>query len=185
MICQSGNKVVTSLCTPVSGSTIISGHPDHVLRLWDTRTSGAAASTAASVRSTLTGHKSWVSAVAWAPDSSYHVASASHDGSVLMWDVRSSTPLYTLGAHDDKALAVAFVGATHVVSGACCRVLCFGCPATAMLVVERRQVWSSTGLGGGGLTYVGVVGYTLFPCACWLWSGGADCKVRVYSRSGV
>ncbi len=117
---QSGNKVVTSLCTPLSGSTIISGHPDHVLRLWDTRASGPAASTStSSVKSTFTGHKSWVSAVAWAPDSSYHVASASHDGAVLMWDIRSSTPLHALGAHDDKALAVAFVGATHVVSGTC------------------------------------------------------------------
>ena len=48
---------------------------------------------------------------------SHHIASASHDGTVNFWDVRSSKPLFALGSHDDKALCVAFVGGTHIVSG--------------------------------------------------------------------
>jgi ribosome biogenesis protein YTM1 len=91
----------------------VSGHPDHALRLWDVRSGGGAGA----LKSTLTGHKSWVSSVNWAPNSSFHVASASHDGTVQLWDIRSTKALHVLGTHDNKALAVAFVGSTHVVSG--------------------------------------------------------------------
>ena len=37
----------------------------------------------------------WVSSVSWSAFSSHHVASASHDGSVKVWDVRSNIPLGT------------------------------------------------------------------------------------------
>jgi WD40 repeat protein len=35
-------------------------------------------------------------------------ASASYDGKVKLWDLRSSIPLHTISAHSDKALSVAF-----------------------------------------------------------------------------
>jgi ribosome biogenesis protein YTM1 len=48
--------------------------------------------------------------LAWAPDSPHHLASASHDGTVKVWDSRSTVPLATLSHHKDKALCVAWLG---------------------------------------------------------------------------
>ncbi len=153
-VMQCGNKVVTALCTPVHGSTVVTGHPDNVLRVWDTR-SGSANAVA---KATLSGHDAWVSSVSWSPASSHLVSSASHDGSVQLWDVRGTKALSVLGKHDDKALAVAFVGSTHIVSGE--------------HAARRRPsllLLSDTDVCGASL--------------CLARAGGADSKLKVFEQA--
>jgi ribosome biogenesis protein len=55
-------------------------------------------------------HKAWVSAIEWSKIDPYVFASASHDGSVKVWDIRSSIPLHTIKAHSkgSKALCLSF-----------------------------------------------------------------------------
>ena len=54
-------------------------------------------------------HKTWVSSVHWSPANPFVLASSSHDGNILLWDIRSSLPLYTISAHSkgSKALCLA------------------------------------------------------------------------------
>ncbi|KAJ2788509.1 ribosome biogenesis protein ytm1, partial [Coemansia helicoidea] len=50
------------------------------------------------VKLRLSSHAGFVAGVAWAPSSAYMLASASHDSTVKVWDIRSRTPLYTVHA---------------------------------------------------------------------------------------
>ena len=68
---------------------LASGHPDHIVRLWDAREGGDSV-----VKLTMKDHNGWVSSVAFEADDSPLLASASHDRSVRVWDVRvSARPL--------------------------------------------------------------------------------------------
>ncbi len=55
--------------------------------------------------------------MAWSADSEHHLISASHDHTLKLWDVRGSVPLYTLAAHEGKALCVALGAKGQVASG--------------------------------------------------------------------
>lgn len=55
--------------------------------------------------------------VAWSPESEFHLISASHDHTLKLWDIRGSVPLYTLAAHEGKALCVALGAKGQVASG--------------------------------------------------------------------
>ena len=77
---------------------------------------GAAAGTSV-VKLALRGHTAWVSSVAWQPGSSSVLVSSSYDGSLHVWDIRSSTPLHKLAAHGDKALSVAWQPTAPPASG--------------------------------------------------------------------
>ena len=82
-----------------------------MLRLWDARCAPQAQHQL-SLR-----HKGWVSAVAWSRHRSQLLLSSCHDGSVRLWDTRSTVPLHELPPHADKALCVAWDGAERLVSG--------------------------------------------------------------------
>lgn len=111
----SAGKVCTGLAVSGGGLTAATSHPDHAVRVWDLRDG---ADDAPLRGLALRGHAAWVSAVAWRPGHAHHVASASHDGRVLLWDTRSpSGPLHTVHTHTGQALAVAWAGAAAVVSG--------------------------------------------------------------------
>lgn len=58
-------------------------------------------------RISLSGHKSFVTAVAFTPDDKI-VASASHDKTVKLWDVESSKELMTLAGHQGTIVTLAF-----------------------------------------------------------------------------
>lgn len=104
-----GSKVVSCLDTSYHSEGIVAtGHPDHTVRLWDTRLDkeGARTNNDTSFR---TSHKAYVSAVQWSPHTPYHVTSLSHDGTMKVWDIRSPLPLHTTRAFSnaDKGLCLA------------------------------------------------------------------------------
>jgi ribosome biogenesis protein YTM1 len=76
--------------------------------------SGAAG---AQAKRAFSSHTDWVTAAAWHPDSPHHLATASFDRTVKLWDLRALVPLHTLAAHTDKALAVAWAGPARLASG--------------------------------------------------------------------
>lgn len=51
---------------------------------------------------TFVSHKSHIHGVAWHPRSENHVATASLDRAVKLWDLRSTIPLHTLEGHADQ-----------------------------------------------------------------------------------
>ncbi|KAI8320084.1 WD40 repeat-like protein, partial [Martensiomyces pterosporus] len=83
--------VVLDLDYSTHSRLIATGHADRSLRLWDPRSEDNRV-----VKLRLTSHKGFVSSVAWAPNSAYMLASASHDSTIKVWDIRSRTPLYTV-----------------------------------------------------------------------------------------
>lgn len=58
----------------------------------------------------LTSHTDWIAAVAWHPRPAHHLATASQDSTVKLWDTRAAVPLHTISGHIDK------VGATRPTS---------------------------------------------------------------------
>jgi ribosome biogenesis protein YTM1 len=126
-----GSRVVACLDTSHHSEGIVAtGHPDCTIRLWDVRTTTDHTSTV-SDKTFRPSHKSWITAVQWSPCNPYHLASTSHDGTVKVWDIRSSIPLHTVrvfdkdikglcmayatNAKDDNKKALLFVGGTDCV----------------------------------------------------------------------
>ena len=103
---------ITSLAHhPTNGKLLISGHPDGSVRLWDISepliSSSALQPTTffagnpEIMKKRLIGlHKGWITALAWSPRDENLFASAGHDGSLHIWDIRSDpsapSPQYTL-----------------------------------------------------------------------------------------
>uniref|UniRef100_A0A7S3Q0R3 Ribosome biogenesis protein WDR12 homolog n=1 Tax=Chaetoceros debilis TaxID=122233 RepID=A0A7S3Q0R3_9STRA len=104
-----GSKVVTALGRCHNSDVVATGHPDCTVRLWDMRSSSKNEGNV--FDNTLRpSHRSWISAVEWSPVDPFVMASTSHDGSVKVWDIRSSVPLHTIKAHakGSKALCLSF-----------------------------------------------------------------------------
>eukprot|EP00884_Botryococcus_braunii_P014113 jgi/Botrbrau1/22702/Bobra.0132s0041.1 len=76
------------------------GGADPAVRLWDSR---AKADPSGGVKA-FSSHKGWVVGVAWRPGNSQQFGSASHDGTIKLWDIRSGVPLHTLSDHKDKVI---------------------------------------------------------------------------------
>mmetsp|Transcript_13682 Transcript_13682/g.19151 ORF Transcript_13682/g.19151 Transcript_13682/m.19151 type:complete len:97 (-) Transcript_13682:13-303(-) len=55
-------------------------------------------------------HKFWVSAVQWSPTDPYVLATTRHDGTMRVWNIRSSLPLHMFQAHpkSEKELCIAY-----------------------------------------------------------------------------
>lgn len=58
-----------------------------------------------------------MAALAWRPGASHTLASASFEGTLSLWDIRSAMPLATVEAHDGKALALCWRGPNALASG--------------------------------------------------------------------
>lgn len=73
----------------------------------------------------LIGHKNFVVSLDTCPENEYILCSGSHDGTVKVWDVRSTTPMYTITREDqsiekgmnDKVFAVRWAKKIGIISG--------------------------------------------------------------------
>jgi len=111
------HKVVTCIDS-ASGEhqTILGGHEDGIVRLYDLRTGSGVKQHKVFESST-----SYTSSVHFSPSNRNLFASSSYDGRIRLWDLRNEhEPLHVLkrkGAEDDyKLFALAWSG-SHLVSG--------------------------------------------------------------------
>jgi WD40 repeat protein len=81
------------------GHTVLSGHPDGGVRLWDVETGKE-------IRH-LAGHGDSVDSVAFSPDGK-RLASAGHDQTVRVWDAATGKSLAVLKPQADVIRALAF-----------------------------------------------------------------------------
>ena len=112
-----GQRVITCFDTSYHTSgVVVSGHPDCTIRLWDTRTTTSSSNkdTTSSITVSDTtlkpSHKEWVSCVKWSPTNPYHIVSTSYDGTMKLWDIRTTLPLYTIRTFPtkEKGLSVCY-----------------------------------------------------------------------------
>lgn len=110
LLTLNGSRVVACLDLSQHSQVLATGHPDCTVRLWDIRTKDAESTSLVSDSSLKPSHKAWVSAVQWSKKDPYILASASHDGSLKIWDIRSTVPLHTVRTHpnEEKSLCLAF-----------------------------------------------------------------------------
>jgi ribosome biogenesis protein len=112
LLTLNGSRVISGFdVSHHSAGICATGHPDCNIRLWDTRINAKENSDVINESTFRPSHKEWVSCVRWSKRNAYHLASTSHDGSVKLWDIRSSIPLHTVKAFatkKDKGLCLAF-----------------------------------------------------------------------------
>ena len=163
------NKVVSCLAAapesaPGAGYLFATGHPDHLVRLWDSRTAaGQTGRMSESGRPTAlpVAHSGWVTAMAWHPSRAHMFASGSQDGTVQVWDTRSTKPLFTLHSHAEKE-----EGEYEPVSG----------KATKESAADQRPALAPEGVKILGLAW-GAAGEAL-------WSGGSDAEIHQHLLPG-
>eukprot|EP01138_Halocafeteria_seosinensis_P016277 gb/GECG01016607.1/.p1 GENE.gb/GECG01016607.1/~~gb/GECG01016607.1/.p1 ORF type:complete len:438 (+),score=42.87 gb/GECG01016607.1/:1-1314(+) len=97
------NKVITSVASSNFGTTLVTGHPDKAIRLWDLRSGSEQSDSTYETRSS---HTSWVSSVAWSRDTDYTFASLDYNGRICVWDTRAVKPIYEIDAHEGKGLCI-------------------------------------------------------------------------------
>eukprot|EP00127_Corallochytrium_limacisporum_P007434 Clim_evm37s251 gene=Clim_evmTU37s251 len=105
---------VTSVDCSYASGLIGASCFDNCVRVIDPR----ATSTVVMSRSSLAGHTQPVVDLSWSPKSSSHLASVSLDGSLRVWDIRSTQPLQTVQDEDDARLLAVFWNEKHgIVTG--------------------------------------------------------------------
>ncbi|PON83486.1 Guanine nucleotide-binding protein, beta subunit [Trema orientale] len=95
-----------------SSMLIVAGGSDPILRIWDPRKPGTSAPVFQ-----FSSHTSWISACKWHDKSWFHLVSASYDGKVMLWDLRTAWPLAVIDSHKDKVLCADWWKGDSVVSG--------------------------------------------------------------------
>ncbi|KAL8172341.1 hypothetical protein V2J09_024145 [Rumex salicifolius] len=102
-------------CLDVGGegsSLVAAGASDNILRVWDPRRPG----TLAPVYK-FPFHTKWVKSCKWHPKSWVHLLSASYDGKVKLWDLRTQLSLAAINSHDGKVFCADWWKDDSVVSG--------------------------------------------------------------------
>ncbi|GMP28691.1 hypothetical protein CsSME_00004135 [Camellia sinensis var. sinensis] len=109
-------------CLDVGGESsalIAAGGSDPILRIWDPRKPGTLAPVFQ-----FSSHTSWISACKWHDKSWFHLVSASYDGKVMLWDLRTAWPLAVIDLHKDKVLCADWWKGDSVISGGADSKLC-------------------------------------------------------------
>ncbi|KAL7232240.1 hypothetical protein ACSBR2_010297 [Camellia fascicularis] len=109
-------------CLDVGGESsalIAAGASDPILRIWDPRKPGTLAPIFQ-----FSSHTSWISACKWHEKSWFHLVSASYDGKVMLWDLRTAWPLAVIDLHKDKVLCADWWKGDSVISGGADSKLC-------------------------------------------------------------
>jgi WD40 repeat protein len=151
---------------------LASGSTDRTVRIWEpAKHESLSLGGYWQPRAVLEGHKSGVEAVALAPDGAW-LASASGDGTVRIWDVRTGLERRALRGHGGAvaALAVAPDG-SWLASG--------GSDGTVRIWDVRTGLERRALRGHGGA--VGAL--AVAPDGSWLASGGRDRTVRIWDMS--
>ncbi|XP_062151053.1 ribosome biogenesis protein WDR12 homolog [Alnus glutinosa] len=113
-------KVLSCVDVGGEGATLIAaGGSDPILRIWDPRKPGTSAPVFQ-----FSSHTSWVSACKWHKKSWFHLVSASYDGKVMLWDLRTAWPLAVIESHEDKVLCADWWRGDSVISGGADSKLC-------------------------------------------------------------
>ncbi|CAL9186965.1 ribosome biogenesis protein WDR12 homolog isoform X2 [Musa acuminata AAA Group] len=95
-----------------SSALIAAGGSDPILRIWDPRKPGTLAPVFQ-----FSSHSSWISACKWHCKSWFHLLSASYDGKVMLWDLRTAWPLAIIDSHKEKVLCADWWKNDSVISG--------------------------------------------------------------------
>lgn len=101
-------KVVVCLEYFSESNLVVTGHEDGMMRLWDPRSKGLLfwiILDGLVVKLKLGSHKNWISGIAQAPKP-FMLASASYDGQVKVWDIRSTIPMYSLQKGEGKLFGI-------------------------------------------------------------------------------
>ncbi|KAJ6843675.1 ribosome biogenesis protein WDR12-like protein isoform X2 [Iris pallida] len=110
MVCD---KVLNCLDVGGEGSALIAaGGSDPILRIWDPRKPGTLAPIFQ-----FSSHTSWITACKWHSRSFFHLLSASYDGKVMLWDLRTAWPLAVIDSHKDKVLCADWWKDDCIISG--------------------------------------------------------------------
>ncbi|CAM8923201.1 unnamed protein product [Rhodiola kirilowii] len=110
VFCGTANR-----CVDVGGeknALVAAGSSDPVLRIWDPRKPGTSAPIY-----TLSSHSNWITACKWHDKSMFHLVTASYDGKVMLWDLRTAWPLAIIDSHQDKVLCADWWKGDSIVSG--------------------------------------------------------------------
>ncbi|XP_010453693.1 PREDICTED: ribosome biogenesis protein WDR12 homolog [Camelina sativa] len=106
-------KALNTIDVGGEGSALIAaGGSDPILRVWDPRKPGTSAPVFQ-----FSSHSSWISACKWHRSSWYHLLSASYDGKIMLWDLRTAWPLSIIETHNDKVLSADWWKGENVISG--------------------------------------------------------------------
>ncbi|CAJ2667852.1 unnamed protein product [Trifolium pratense] len=112
-------KALNCLDIGGDGSALIAaGGSDNVVRIWDPRKPGTSAPVLQ-----FASHTSWVSSCKWHDNSPFHLLSASYDGKVMLWDLRTWS-LSVIESHSDKVLCADWWKGDSVISGGADSKLC-------------------------------------------------------------
>ncbi|XP_073286506.1 ribosome biogenesis protein WDR12 homolog [Primulina huaijiensis] len=117
---MSCGKVINCLDIGGKSSTLIAaGGSDPIIRIWDPRRPGTL-----SPIFQFSSHNSWISSCKWHRKSWFHLVSASYDGKVILWDLRTAWPLSVIDSHKDKVFCADWWKNDAVISGGADSKLC-------------------------------------------------------------